>query len=143
MAAKQVGIVKGYASMWPREVFDTKDGNRMLASKLDFLTKEKGVYVLYRDEHPYYIGKSGNSLFARLRGHAVNLRRRYYNFWNHFSAFAVPDKRGRDELEGILIAAMPTANGANPKFGAKERLPKEVGNLMKKLRQSKINAALR
>jgi hypothetical protein len=38
---------------------------------------------------------------------------------------------------------MPTANGAKPKFGAKERLPKEVGNLMKKLRQSKINAALR
>jgi hypothetical protein len=143
MAAKQKGIVKGYASMWPREVFDTKHGSGVLAAQIDFLTKEKGVYVLYRDEHPYYIGKSGNSLFARLRGHAVNPRRRYYNFWNYFSAFAVPDKKGRDELEGILIAAMPTANGAKPRFGAKERLPKQVSNLMKKLRQARIEAALR
>ena len=143
MAARRRGIVKGYASMWPREVFDTKLGGGVLAAQLDFLTKEKGVYVLYRDEHPYYIGKSGDSLFARLRGHAVNPRRRYYNFWNYFSAFAVPDKKGRDELEGILIAAMPTANGAKPRFGAKERLPKPVSNLMKKLRQARIEAALR
>lgn len=143
MAARRSGIVKGYASMWPREVFDAKHDGGVLAAKLDFLTKEKGVYVLYRNEHPYYIGKSGDSLFARLHGHAVNPRRRYYNFWNYFSAFAVPDKKGRDELEGILIAAMPTANGAKPRFGAKERLPKPVSALMKKLRQARIEAAIR
>ena len=27
---------------------------------------------------------------------------KYYNFWNLFSAFAVPDQKGRDELETIL-----------------------------------------
>jgi hypothetical protein len=144
MAAKRNGIVKGYASMWPREVFDAKGaGGRVLATQIDFLTKEKGVYVLYREELPHYIGKSEVSLFARLKGHAMNPRMRYYNFWTHFSAFAVPDKKGRDELEGILIAAMPTANGAKPKFGAKERLPKPVGSLMKKLRQARVEAALR
>ena len=134
-----VGIVKGYASMWPREVFDAKNGRKPLAATLRFLTEEKGVYVLYRDQEPYYIGKSGRTLFARLSGHAMNPRRRYYNFWNYFSAFAVPDKRGRDELEGILIAAMPTANSAKPKLN-KERLPKEVANLMKRLRHSRIPA---
>ena len=143
MAAKRSGTVIGYASMWPREVFDYKQSGRVLASQLPFLTQQKGVYVLYRDEHPYYIGKSGDSLFARLQGHAMNPRRRYYNFWTHFSAFAVPDKKGRDELEGILIAAMPTANGAKPRFGTKERLPKPVSNLMKKLRQARIDAAVR
>jgi hypothetical protein len=143
MASKRNSIVKGYASMWPREVFDAKPkrGGGVLAAQLEFLTKEKGVYVLYRDGQPYYIGKSGDSLFARLSGHAMNPRRRYYNFWDMFSAFAVPDKKGRDELEGILIAAMPTANGSKPRL-SKERLPKQVTALMKKLRQAKIEPAL-
>jgi hypothetical protein len=136
MVTKRSGIVKGYASTWPREVFDARRGKQSLAAHLPFL-EEKGVYVLYRDEHPYYIGKSGSSLFARLSGHAMHPRRRYYNFWNMFSAFAVPDKKGRDELEGILIAAMPTANSSKPKL-KKERLPKEVISLMKKLRYARI-----
>jgi hypothetical protein len=37
-----------------------------------------------------------------------------YNFWTHFSAFVVEDVAHRNELEGILIAAMPTANSATP-----------------------------
>jgi hypothetical protein len=115
MASKRNSIVKGYASMWPREVFDAKPkrGGGVLAAQLEFLTKEKGVYVLYRDGQPYYIGKSGDSLFARLSG----------------------------QLEGILIAAMPTANGSKPRL-SKERLPKQVTALMKKLRQAKIEPAL-
>jgi len=72
----------------------------------------------------------------------MNPRKRYYNFWDMFSAFAVPDKKGRDELEGILIAAMPTANGSKPRL-SKERLPEEVAALMKKLRQTKIEPGLR
>jgi hypothetical protein len=135
MASKRNGIVKGYAKMWPREVFHAKPrrGTGVLAAQLDFLTKEKGVYVLYIDEKPYYIGKSGDSLFARLKSHAMNPRMRYYNFWNYFSAFAVPGEDGRSELEGILIAAMPTANSSKPRMN-KERLPKEVAALMKKLK---------
>ncbi len=136
MATKRRDIVTGYASMWPRQVFDDKHGKTVLAAQLPFL-RQKGVYVLYRNEHPYYIGKSGDSLFARLSGHAMNPRRRYYNFWNYFSAFAVDELGGRNELEGILIAAMPTANSSKPKLN-KERLPKPVIALMKKLRQARI-----
>jgi hypothetical protein len=43
--------------------------------------------------------------------------------WNFFSAFAVDDSKQRDELEGVLIAALPTANnGAKPRL-KKARLP--------------------
>jgi hypothetical protein len=140
MAAKRSGIVTGYARMWPREISDVKNGHALLARKLDFL-KEKGVYILYRDEHPYYIGKSSKSLFARLRGHAIKPSARYYNFWNMFSAFAVPDQRGRDELEGILIAAMPTVNSSKPKL-IKLKFPPEVVKLVRKIRANKVKDAL-
>jgi hypothetical protein len=139
MESKRKDIVKGYASMWPREVFDArpKSGTGVLAAHIPFLTEQKGVYVLYRDGEPYYIGKSGNSLFNRLKDHAMNPKKRYYNFWDKFSAFAVPDDKGRTELEGILIAAMPTANSSKPKL-TKERMPKEVSDLLKRMRQSKV-----
>ena len=140
MAAKQKGIVTGYARMWPREIFDVKNGQALLARKLPFL-KEKGVYILYRDEHPYYIGKSSKSLFYRLRGHAIFPQARYYNFWNMFSAFAVADEDGRNELEAILIAAMPTVNSSKPKLN-KMRFPPEVVALIKKIRADKVKKVL-
>lgn len=140
MATKRSGIVTGYARMWPREIFDAKNGSNLLARGCEFL-KEKGVYILYRDEHPYYIGKTSRSLFGRLRSHAVRPEARYYNFWNMFSAFAVPDQRGRDELEGILIAAMPTVNSAEPKL-IKKRFPPEVIKFVKNIRANKVRGAL-
>jgi hypothetical protein len=60
-----------------------------------------------------------------------------YHFWNYFSAFVLPDAKHRDEVEAVLIAAMPTANNANPKI-QKIPLPKNVTALMKKLRQKEI-----
>jgi hypothetical protein len=45
------------------------------------------------------------------------------------SAFAVEDKNQRDELEAILIAAMPTANSAKPRL-PKEKMPREVLELL-------------
>jgi len=127
--------------MWPREIFDAKNGRKLLAGKVEFL-RQRGGYILYRDDHPYYIGKSSNSLYSRLRGHAIRPSARYYNFWNLFSAFAVPDRKGRDELEGILIAAMPTVNSVKPKL-IKMKFPKEVDRLVKKMRANKVKDALK
>ncbi|MBI1740542.1 MAG: GIY-YIG nuclease family protein [Acidobacteriales bacterium] len=123
-----------YARMWPREIFDVRDGKQSLAARLDFL-KEKGVYILYRDEHPYYIGKA-DKLFSRLHLHAVNPKTRYYNFWTHFSAFALPDKKGRDKLEAMLIVALPTVNSAKPRLV--KDTPPEVAKLLKKIRERKV-----
>jgi hypothetical protein len=131
-------IVSGYARMWPREVFGlfpalqgaASKRKKSLAGDLNFLTKP-GVYILYRNDTPYYIGQA-SKLRTRLRGHAVKAESRYFHFWNFFSAFAVSNPSHRNELEGILIAAMPTANSAKPKL-QRERMPKEVRELLKRI----------
>jgi hypothetical protein len=54
---------------------------------------------------------------------------RRYNFWNYFSAFAIEDSAHRDEVEAILISAMPTANSATPKI-ARVRLKPDAAKLL-------------
>ena len=44
-------IIKGYARMWPREVFDVRKNGDHLDEVKDLL-KSPGVYVLYKDEEP-------------------------------------------------------------------------------------------
>ncbi|HEY5329552.1 MAG TPA: GIY-YIG nuclease family protein [Acidobacteriaceae bacterium] len=139
--AKILKAVSGYARMWPREMFDhlDPDGIRKsttLAKSVEFLN-EPGVYVLYRDDVPYYVGKA-DKLRRRLWAHAMKPEARYYNFWNFFSAFVVLNAAQRDEVEGILISAMPTANSAQPKL-PKEKLPKEVIAMVRKIRKDRAN----
>jgi len=127
-------IVSQCAQMWPREVFDIKEGNRLLTNVRDLLA-EPGVYVLYRDDHPYYIGKTAGILFNRIWAHANRPKDKYYNFWNFFSAFVVPEQEHIGEVEGLLIAAMPlTANSANPRI-KRIHLPNNVGKILRKLRR--------
>jgi hypothetical protein len=130
------GITTGHASLWPREIFDVRKNGRILAGSIDFL-KQKGVYILYRDEIPYYIGRTSGTLFKRLCSHATNPTRKRYKFWNLFTAFAVPDEYERQELEAVLIAAMPTANSAKPKLN-KIKTPPEVRKLMRQMRDLRV-----
>jgi hypothetical protein len=127
--ASKTPLVTSYARMWPREVFDravaVKDPRRRkltLARTLEILRKP-GIYILYRDGVPYYIGKA-TKMRNRLWQHAWNPKTRHYNLWNFFSFFVVENPDQRDEIEGILIAAMPTANSARPKL-PREQLPKK------------------
>ena len=127
-------IVDGYTRTWPRRVFDIKEQGR-LADDVREALREPGVYVLYRDDHPYYVGKTSRPLFNRIWAHANRPQDRYSNFWNFFSAFAIATKKHRDEVEGILIAAMPTtANSSNPRFH-RIKLPNRVGRLLRKDRE--------
>src|SRR5438046_9813570 len=90
--------------MWPRALFHMKEGKAILKTALG----NPGVYVLYREDKPYYIGKTSQALIKRLNGHALKPNWRRYNFWNYFSAFEIEDNDHRDEVEAILISAMPT-----------------------------------
>jgi hypothetical protein len=112
-----------YARMWPRELFDGKNGNQVLVKGLKILSMP-GVYVLYHDRIPYYVGKAA-VLRKRLWPHANRPGSKYYNFWNFFSVFVVEDPTLRGQLEGFLIAAMPTANGARPRI-QRAQLPLDV-----------------
>jgi hypothetical protein len=89
--------------------------------------QSSGVYVLYRDERPYYVGQTRRTLFQRLHDHANKSPDAYFGFWNSFSAFAV-HKDDLNEVEAILIAAMPTENSKKPKLKPIP-LPKEVANI--------------
>ena len=135
MARKRRYIVDGYTRIWPRRVFDIK-ARDPLALYVREKLRHLGVYVLYRDDHPYYVGKtSRRPLFNRIWNHANSPQDRYYNYWNYFAAFIVPRKRHRDEVEGILIAAMPlTANSSTPRF-PRIRLPAGVGRFLRRQRE--------
>jgi len=111
-----------------------REGNKYLEKIKGLFYDKSGVYVLYRDDIPYYIGKA-DKLFSRIRHHAISPNARYYNFWNYFTAFVI-DKEYIDEVEGILINAMPSAaNNSKPKI-KKIKLPSEV---TKQIRERLIN----
>jgi hypothetical protein len=135
----QTKIVSGYARMWPREVFEkveapTGRGKKMVAAKLLGSLEGPGVYILYRNDEPYYIGQARN-LRHRLWTHATKADGRYFHFWNFFSAFKVK-KQNINAIEGILIAAMPTAaNNANPKL-PKEKMHPQVKTLLRNIYRS-------
>ena len=139
MPTTKNSIVSGYARMWPREVFTSvpaRDGTGKKQITPPFLDKA-GVYILYRNDMPYYIGQA-DPLRRRLRNHAKKTDSRYYHFWNFFSAFAVENPTHRNELEGILIAAMPTANSAKPKL-SKEKMTKDVVDLLRTIYNYRLN----
>ena len=126
-------VVDGYARMWPRTIFERSDfpdehRKSALAREIAFL-EGGGVYVLYRDDEPYYIGQA-DRLVWRLWAHARQTNDPYFHFWNFFSAFAIQSKTQRNEVEGILIASMPTVNGAKPRL-VREPIPKEVAKLLR------------
>jgi hypothetical protein len=122
-------VVASAAQMWPRLVFDLEE-----KTAVKKCLQQPGVYVLFREDEPYYVGKTTKaSLFKRIKNHATKTRGRYYHFWNYFSAFVIPEGKHRDEVEGILIASMPTANGASPKI-KRIPLPREVARKMRYIR---------
>jgi len=127
--------------MWPREVFDAMvdtdgGGKRLLARVLDEYLQKPGVYILYRDDVPYYIGQTVK-LRSRLLKHARDPNMRHYNFWNFFSAFVIPNRGHWDQVEAMLISAMPTANSAKPKL-EREKLPPKVIELLRKIRRQRV-----
>ncbi len=133
-------LVTGYVKMWPRELFDIRqqNTNRLILNMPKFsreieILRSPGVYVLYRDEHPYYVGKAGRRLIWRLQTHANVRTDTYFNFWDSFSAFAV-QKEYLDEVEAILIAAMPTANSSKPRFKPVS-IPEKIYEILAKRRR--------
>jgi hypothetical protein len=124
-------ILKSGASMWPRSVCEMRgDGNKNLFLKNEI--QEPGVYVLYRNGVPYYIGQAGN-VGSRIWSHSSNPEGRYYKLWDAFSFFVVSDKKYLDDVEGILIAAMPTANAAQPRI-KRFKMPQRIKNQLGEIR---------
>lgn len=132
--------VVGFVSMWPREICDVtipERKGRLFIGEFEDLEKP-GVYVLYRNDQPYYIGKA-ERLASRIHDHSNKTTDPYFNFWNFFSAFVVADKRHIGEVETILIAAMPTtANSSTPHIH-EIKLPQQISAQMRAIRRHAIN----
>lgn len=108
-------IITEFARMWPRELFEGPKRSALAADVRKHLDLP-GVYILYRDEHPYYVGQTKRRLYSRIWSHANRPQARYFNFWNFVSAFVVPQRQHVDQIEGLLITTMATANRATPKI---------------------------
>ena len=111
-----------FLRMWPRFLFGKKDAKGRLRIKLEVDDLHRpGVYMLYKGDELYYVGKAKN-LFDRLHSHANKVTDEYYAHWDFFSAFTLEDTVSNPaakmaELESILIAAMPRAtNRSTPRF---------------------------
>lgn len=134
---KKKKIITKYARMWPREVFDIFEENALALKTFQDL-KSPGVYILYRDDTPYYVGKTSRGLFKRLHDHANKTTDRYFNFWNYFSVFVVPDSSHLDEIEGILIASMPTANSATRRI-QQIKIPQAIAKILRAVRRKAVS----
>jgi len=122
-----LGIISEIAQLWPRHIFYLRDRNKnkYLEDVTELLRNKAGVYVLYRDDVPYYIGKSKN-LFKRLAGYSRNPNSKYCNFWNFFTVFVVSNHKYIDDVEGILIKAMPLADNSSKPRMNRIRIPSSV-----------------
>jgi len=138
-----------YARMWPREVFyrrlpkpkavvgskkNPPASTQWLYKTMDLLA-QPGVYVLYMDGVPYYVGQT-EDLRSSLAAHARVPQSHYFRHWNYFSAFAA-DKKDLDRIEAILIAAMPTASGR--KLLKKEPYPAELTEMLNDIQLAQAN----
>jgi hypothetical protein len=135
-------VITEYARMWPRDVFDypgTK--KKFLADELTIL-EHPGVYVLYREDVPYYIGKTDGALCKRLYVHAKKPTSRYDYFWNYFSVFVIDNEKYRAVVESLLIAAMPTANSARPQEFERHKVPKEIIEMIRHQRRHKATLGM-
>lgn len=116
----QHDIVSNFIRMLPRAIFyepEVEGQKGTIASAIPEL-KKSGVYILYRDDIPFYVGKAEGALFSRLWAHANGVSSTRSYFWNYFSAFIVKDRRNIAEIEAMLISAMPSVitYSARPKL---------------------------
>ena len=141
MATNTGSIVTNFAELWPREVFDLREGkNRVLESEFYDQLNYPGVYILYRDDVPYYIGKTEKSLYNRVYQHANKPDAKYYRYWNYFSVYVVEDVELIDDVEGILITAIPAAaNSSKPRI-PKIPIPRRIKYLIGRLRVKLVDS---
>ena len=139
MRARGKSIVSSYAHMWPRAVFaeapqvETNENRKAKADAVSFLDNP-GVYVLYRGDPPTpcYVGQ-GDRLRSCLKRRALSPRSMRFLSWNFFSAFVVPNKSHRNDLQAILMAiGGPMEDGAKPQL-AEQKMPKWVCDLPRDL----------
>jgi hypothetical protein len=95
MAIEKGQLVKSYGTLWAR--------NKENIHRLRGMGKLYGVYMLCDGSTPVYIGRG--KLSSRIRSHRLSKKRG--QFWDHFSWFAIPDRRLEADVEALLLWMLP------------------------------------
>ena len=95
MAIKNRQLVSAHGLMWAR--------NKDNIHRLRQAGKLYGVYVLCDGSMPVYIGRG--KLSARISRHQRSKSRG--QFWDHFSWYAIPNRRFEADVEALLLRMLP------------------------------------
>jgi hypothetical protein len=111
-------LVIKYGSLWAR--------NRENLKRLRVEGRLFGVYVLCDGSMPVYIGRG--RLWRRITRHRASKSRKRH-FWDHFSWYAVPDRRFETDIEALLLRMLPfylrSLNKQQSRFANAVRLKEE------------------
>src|SRR5207247_8158385 len=88
-------LVGSYGSLWAR--------NKENIRRLREIGKLYGVYVLCDGSMPVYIGRG--KISSRVRRHQRSKSRG--QFWDHFSWYAIPNRRFEADVEALLLRMLP------------------------------------
>lgn len=95
MRKKNRQLIDSYGNQWAR--------NMKNIGTLRELGKLCGVYVLCDGSMPVYIGRG--RLASRIASHIRSKSRG--QFWDHFSWYAIPDRRFETDVEALLLRMLP------------------------------------
>ncbi len=95
MAIENRRLVGSYGSLWAR--------NKENIRRLREIGKLYGVYVLCDGSMPVYIGRG--KISSRIRRHQRSKSRG--QFWDHFSWYAIPNRRFEADVEALLLRMLP------------------------------------
>jgi transcriptional regulator with XRE-family HTH domain len=159
-SAAEMGLIRSFGILWDREFVDWATsvprllGVKQAGSKPVNFAEQAGIYVLYDQSRPIYVGQAGDKrLAARLKEHT---RGRFASRWNRFSWFGVRDVNPESgELEatpnrqevspGVLITTMeallieslePTQNRRGGDYNAVEFIQEEDPNIKERQRKA-------
>lgn len=114
MAIENRQLVGSYGSLWAR--------NKENIRRLREMGKLYGVYLLCDGSMPVYIGRG--RLSSRIRRHQHSKSRG--QFWDHFSWYAIPDRRFEADVEALLLRMLPfflrSLNKQRTKFSDARRM---------------------
>jgi len=108
-------LIKTYGEFWNPELVNWKYSRELLGKRRYNLRgpdinvyEERGIYVLYKDYHPVYVGKADReSIGNRLRGHRQSRRRGPR--WDTFSWFGIVGLRTNGGLRSRTLKFHPSA----------------------------------
>ena len=123
-------LIRSYGLFWYRDEIEWKPGAgkprafRLLGRRGATITtldradfrEERGIYILYGDHGPYYVGLSNDrGLGTRLREHHQD---RHAKHWDRFSWFGFYGPSRFEDQEGVLTAAGEGMKGTTKRIGA-------------------------